>query len=182
MNCKNEIISILNQIEKGGVSREGLQRTPERVERAYEFLFKGYKENPEEILSRQFEAESNNMIVVRNIGFASVCEHHILPFIGVAHIGYIPSKKIVGLSKLARLVECYARRLQIQERMQKQIVDDIETYVNATGVGVILKARHLCMGMRGVQKMEADTITSIYRGCFTQTSTKHEFLKLIGEI
>lgn len=181
MNCEAEIKRILEMIEGEGVSREGLERTPYRVNKSYAELFEGYKQDPKEILSRQFEAEGHGMVVVKDITFSSMCEHHMLPFIGVCHIGYIPGDTIVGLSKLARLTDCFAHRLQVQERLQTQIADAIMEFVNPRGVGVIIKSKHQCMCIRGVKNPSAETITSAYRGHFlNDQNIRNEFLKLIA--
>lgn len=179
MNCENEIRRILEMIEGDEVSREGLERTPFRVNKSYKELFEGYGMDPKEILSRQFEAEGHGMVVVKDITFNSMCEHHILPFIGTCHIGYIPGENIVGLSKLARLTDCFAHRLQVQERLQTQIVEAIMNHVQPQGVGVIIKAKHQCMCIRGVKNPSAETVTSTYKGVFQNQDIKSEFLRLI---
>jgi len=180
MNCEPEVRRILEMVEGEGVSREGLERTPYRVNKAYKELFEGYHQDPKEILSRQFAGEGSGMVVVKDILFNSMCEHHMLPFIGVVHIGYIPGENIVGLSKLARLTDCFAHRLQVQERLQTQIVEAIMEYVKPEGVGVIIKAKHQCMCIRGVKNPSAETITSTYKGIFLDQNIKSEFLKLIS--
>lgn len=180
MNCENEIRKILEMVEGDGVSREGLERTPYRVNKSYKELFEGYGMNAKEILSRQFEAEGHGMVVVKDITFNSMCEHHMLPFIGTCHIGYIPGKTIIGLSKLARLTDCFAHRLQVQERLQTQIVEAIMEHVAPLGVGVIIKSKHQCMCIRGVKNPSAETVTSTYKGVFLEQDIKLEFLKLIS--
>ncbi len=162
--------------------REGLQKTPLRVAGALEFLTSGYHTNVERLINGAiFEAESNNMIIVRDIEVFSMCEHHMLPFYGRAHIGYIPKEKIFGVSKLARMVDMYARRLQIQERLTEQIAAAIMDSIDPEGVGVIIEARHLCMMMRGVQKQNSLMTTSSVLGSFrTSSATRNEFLNLIG--
>jgi len=163
------------------LNREGLRKTPYRVAKAWAFLLKGYFEDLKEITQEAvFETENNNMIVIKNIEFYSMCEHHLLPFFGVAHIGYIPNKKILGLSKFAKIVDLFARRLQIQERLNEQILKAIEEVLEPKGVAVILDAFHLCMMMRGVEKQNAHTITSSISGLFkTDSKTREEFLQII---
>lgn len=162
-------------------SREGLERTPERVERAWRFLLKGYGEDPREVIGKGvFEAVCDEMIVVKDIELYSMCEHHMLPFFGKAHVAYVPAKKIVGLSKIARVVDIFARRLQVQERMTVQIAEAIEEVLEPKGVGVIIEAAHLCMMMRGVQKQNSVTITSCVRGRFrSDERTRSEFMRLL---
>jgi len=161
--------------------REGLLKTPERVARSLRFLTGGYSQNPEELLKNAVFTEAyDEMVVVRDIDLFSMCEHHILPFFGKAHVAYIPDGKIVGLSKLARVVEVFARRLQVQERLTQQIRDAIQNVLNPKGVGVVIEARHLCMVMRGVEKLNSVTTTSAMSGQFiTSQSTRNEFLRLI---
>lgn len=161
-------------------SREGLLKTPERVGKAMQFLTKGYKEDPEAILkSALFEEDYRQMVVVKDIDFYSLCEHHILPFFGKVHVAYIPNGKITGLSKIARVVDVFSRRLQVQERLTTQIKDCIEQVLNPLGVMVVIEAEHLCMQMRGVQKQHAMTVTSDFTGVFNQAKTREEFMKLI---
>lgn len=161
--------------------REGLKRTPERVARLYSVLTSGYRTNPDEVLNQaKFEAHGKDMVIVRDIEFYSLCEHHLLPIIGTCHIGYIPGQHLLGLSKLARLVEMYARRLQIQERLTRQVARAVEAASGAVGVGVVIEARHLCMMMRGVQKQNSVTVTSAVLGRFrVDPKTREEFLRLI---
>ncbi len=163
-------------------AREGLEKTPLRVAGAYEYLTSGYHMNTERLINGAvFEAESNNMIIVRDIELYSLCEHHMLPFYGRCHIGYIPKEKIFGVSKLARLVDMYSRRLQIQERLTEQIASAIMDSIDPEGVGVIIEARHLCMMMRGVQKQNSLMTTSSVIGTFRNSiATRNEFLTLIG--
>jgi GTP cyclohydrolase IA len=161
--------------------REGLERTPERVARALEFLTRGYAQDPREVINGALFAENySEMIVIRDIDFFSLCEHHILPFFGKAHVAYIPSGKIIGISKLARLVEVFARRLQVQERMTTQIADTIEEQLSPIGVGVVLEAEHLCMRMRGVEKQNSKVVTSAMLGEFQRSQkTREEFMTLM---
>ena len=161
--------------------REGLVKTPERVEKSLKFLTAGYTQNLEEIVNGAlFEAESDDMIIVRDIEFYSMCEHHMLPFFGKCHVGYIPKKKILGLSKVARIVDMFARRLQIQERMTKEISAALMEILDAEGVGVVIEAQHLCMQMRGVEKQNSFTTTSSMRGSFrSELATRNEFTRLI---
>ena len=160
--------------------REGLQRTPERVGKAMQFLTQGYQQDPEAILrSALFEEDYRQMVVVKDIPFYSLCEHHMLPFFGKAHVAYIPNGKITGLSKIARVVDVFARRLQVQERMTTQIKDCIQQTLNPLGVMVVIEAEHLCMQMRGVQKPHAVTTTSDFTGAFNRAETREEFMNLI---
>ncbi len=164
-------------------TREGLVNTPKRAARAFEFLTKGYKEDIDALINNAlFEADTNEMVVVRNIELYSMCEHHLLPFIGKAHVGYIPNKKVLGLSKVARVVDAFARRLQIQEKLTKQIAETIEQYTGALGVAVVIEAQHLCMMMRGVQKQNSIMTTSCVLGEFHEdTATRAEFFALINK-
>jgi GTP cyclohydrolase I len=161
--------------------REGLIKTPDRVARALEFLTKGYRQDPkDEVNNAVFESEANNMIIVRDIEVYSLCEHHMLPFYGRVHIGYIARDKVLGVSKLARITECYARRLQIQERLTSQIAKEIMGAVDAEGVGVVMECRHLCMMMRGIEKQNSVMTTSSVLGSFhDDEATRAEFLSLI---
>jgi GTP cyclohydrolase IA len=163
--------------------REGLIKTPERVARAWKEITGGYSEDPGTMVrSALFEAEGTEMILVNDIDFFSVCEHHLLPFFGKAHVAYIPDGKIVGLSKMARVVEAYARRLQVQERMTAQIASCLMDNLQPLGVAVVLHAQHLCMMMRGIQKQNSYAVTSEMLGCFKDNSkTRGEFLTLIRE-
>ncbi len=160
--------------------REGLLKTPERVEKAMKFLTSGYRrEAPDVIGDALFEERHHNMVLVKNIEMYSLCEHHLLPFFGKAHVAYIPNGHIMGLSKTARLVEVFARRLQVQERLTEQIAQALWDVVQPQGVGVIIEAHHLCMMMRGVEKQNSSTITSAMRGCFLEDQrTREEFLNL----
>lgn len=162
--------------------RQGLLKTPKRVGEALQFLTKGYSEDPEAILeSALFEEDYNQMVVVKDIEFYSLCEHHMLPFYGKAHIAYIPNGKITGLSKIARIVDVFARRLQVQERMTTQIKECIQKTLNPMGVMVVIEAEHLCMQMRGVQKQHSMTVTSDFTGAFNQQKTREEFMQLIHQ-
>ena len=162
--------------------REGLLKTPERVAAALEFLTSGYRTDPARLLNGAvFTQETNSMVIVKNIEVYSLCEHHMLPFFGRCHIGYIPSGRVFGVSKLARLVDMYARRLQLQERLTEQISQQVMELVGAKGVGVMIEARHLCMMMRGVEKQNSVMVTSSVLGTFRDsTATREEFLGLIG--
>lgn len=160
--------------------REGLVKTPIRVGRAMQFLTKGYNEDPEAILKKAvFDEDYRQMVVVKDIEFYSLCEHHMLPFFGKAHVAYIPNGKITGLSKIARVVDVFARRLQVQERLTTQIKECIQNTLNPLGVMVVIEAEHLCMQMRGVQKPNATTTTSDFTGVFNKQEVRDEFLRLI---
>jgi GTP cyclohydrolase I len=162
--------------------REGLQGTPARVARAYAEQFAGLRQRPEDVLTKVFDEDHDEMVLVRDIELYATCEHHLLPFIGVAHIGYVPNEKgqITGLSKLARLVDVYARRPQVQERMTSQIADALESFLEPRGVIVVIEAEHLCMSMRGVRKPGARTVTSAVRGVFRDSArTRAEALSLV---
>jgi GTP cyclohydrolase I len=161
--------------------REGLVRTPERVARAFRFLTRGYEQDPETIINGALFAEDHTeMILVKDIDFYSLCEHHILPFFGRAHVAYIPKGSIVGLSKIARLVDVYARRLQVQERLTTEIADTIERQLQPLGVAVVTEAEHLCMRMRGIERQNSTVVTSAMRGAFqTNSKTREEFMTLI---
>ncbi|MBO5132199.1 MAG: GTP cyclohydrolase I FolE [Paludibacteraceae bacterium] len=164
------------------VNREGLLKTPERVAKAMQFMTYGYKIDPSDVLrSAIFEEEYRQMVIVKDIDFYSMCEHHFLPFFGKAHVAYIPNKKITGLSKIARVVEILSRRLQIQERLTTQIKDCIQEALNPLGVMVVIEAQHTCMQMRGVQKMHSITTTSDFTGIFNTQKTREEFINLIGK-
>jgi GTP cyclohydrolase I len=162
--------------------REGLAKTPQRVAAAMSFLTSGYRTNLDEVINEAiFTQQTNSMVIVKNIEVYSLCEHHILPFFGRCHIGYIPRGKVFGVSKLARLVDMYARRLQLQERLTEQISQEIMESIGAVGVGVMIEARHLCMMMRGVEKQNSMMVTSSVLGTFREsTATREEFLALIG--
>jgi len=162
-------------------SRDGLLRTPERMEKAMAFLTRGYNMNVTDVLhGALFDVEYDEMVIVKDVEFFSMCEHHLLPFFGKAHIAYVPNGKVIGLSKIARLVDVFARRLQVQERITRQIADAIAEAIDPQGVAVILEAQHLCMMMRGVEKQHSSTVTSAMLGVFkTQLQTRNEFLSLV---
>ena len=176
MNTKN-LLEILGE----DPSREGLLNTPKRVAKAWEFLTKGYNENLDELINNAiFEGESKDMVIVKNIEFYSLCEHHMIPFYGKAHIGYIPDGKIIGLSKLARITDLFSQRLQVQERLTNQIAQCLQEVLNPKGVAVVLEGKHFCMLSRGVQKQNSIATSSSMLGIFREKeSTRNEFLKLI---
>jgi len=163
-------------------SREGLLDTPKRVRKAYEFIYGGYKENPKEILSSALFSSSNDeMVLIKDIEFYSTCEHHLLPIIGRVHVAYIPNGKVVGLSKIPRVVDVYARRMQIQEQLTEQIADAIMDTIEPKGVAVVVVARHMCMEMRGVEKINSTTTSSALRGLFKKDEkTRSEFFSLVN--
>ncbi len=176
-----EAIKTILEIIGEDVDRKGLIDTPKRVYKAFQYMTKGYQENPKEILNQAlFESTNNEMVVVRDIEFYSLCEHHLLPIIGKASIAYIPNKKVVGLSKIPRMVEVYARRLQLQEQLAEQIADAMISSINPLGVGVVIEARHMCMEMRGVEKVHSTTISSALRGQFLEQRTREEFFSIIN--
>jgi len=162
-------------------AREGLVRTPNRVRRAYGYLVKGYKEDPEVLLKDAlFTVTYDEMVIVKDVEMFSLCEHHMLPFFGKVHVAYIPNGKVIGLSKIPRLIEIFSRRLQIQERLTTQIAETIQKAIEPQGVGVVIEARHLCMMMRGVEKQHSAAVTSSMLGCFRdEQETRTEFLSLI---
>ncbi|MGE0738414.1 GTP cyclohydrolase I FolE [Sulfurimonas sp.] len=163
-------------------SREGLLKTPQRVKKAYEFIFGGYKEDPREILkSALFTSSNDEMVLLKDIEFYSTCEHHLLPIIGRVHVAYIPDGKVVGLSKIPRVVNVFARRMQIQEQLTEQIADAIMDTIQPKGVAVVIQARHMCMEMRGVEKINSTTTSSALRGLFKKDEkTRSEFFSLIN--
>lgn len=176
-SCYSTILETIGE----DTSREGLEKTPERVAKAMQYLTHGYDLNPEAILrSAMFQENHKHMVLVKDIEIFSLCEHHLLPFIGKAHIAYIPNGWIVGLSKIARVADVFARRLQVQERLTDQIKDCIQQTLNPVGVAVVIEARHLCMQMRGVQKQNSVTTTSAFTGAFAKESTREEFIHLIS--
>ncbi|MDA2938127.1 GTP cyclohydrolase I FolE [Acidobacteria bacterium AH-259-A15] len=174
------IKGILEELEENP-KRQGLVHTPARVAQTFRFLTKGYQENIEEILNGAlFEVSYDEMVIIKDIEVYSLCEHHLLPFFGKCHVGYVPSNKIIGLSKIPRLVDMFARRLQVQERLTQQIADTIQEQINPKGVGVIIEAHHLCMMMRGVEKQNTQMITSTMLGKFRQDQrSRMEFLDLV---
>lgn len=163
------------------VTREGLLKTPQRVAKSLAFLTKGYQENPHDVINNAvFEEDIDEMVVVKNIEVYSLCEHHLLPFVGKAHVAYLPKGKIIGLSKIARVVEIFARRLQVQERLTKQIADTLNQCLNPNGVAVVIEAEHMCMQMRGVQKRDSVMVTSAMLGDFKEKpATRSEFMSFI---
>jgi GTP cyclohydrolase I len=180
MKIRDHIYEILRELGEE-VEREGLRDSPARVERALKFLTSGYAEDPRRVLNNAlFTEKYNEMVIVKDIDIFSLCEHHLLPFFGKAHVAYIPDKKIVGLSKVVRLVEIYARRLQVQERLTGEIAETIEEQLQPQGVGVVIEAQHLCMQMRGVEKQNSVAITSAMLGQFRDSAkTRSEFMGLI---
>ncbi len=175
-NYKDVIINLGEDI-----TRDGLDKTPERVAKAMQYLTQGYQMDAKEILnSAKFTEDVSEMIIVKDIELYSMCEHHMLPFYGKAHVAYIPNGVITGLSKIARVVDVYSRRLQVQERLTQQILTAIQETLNPLGVAVVIEASHLCMMMRGVQKQNSVTTTSAFHGEFMKNATRSEFLKLIG--
>ena len=171
-----EIIDLLGENK----NREGLLKTPERASKALKFLTEGYEKDPEQVLqSAMFQENYNEMVIVKDIELYSLCEHHMLPFFGKAHLAYIPNGHIVGLSKLPRIVDIFSRRLQVQERLTEQILDCVNSTLNPKGVAVVIEASHMCMMMRGVQKQNSTTTTSGFRGAFKDTDTRNEFLNLV---
>ena len=171
-----DVLSLLGE----DAEREGLQKTPLRVAKAMQFLTKGYLQDPKAILEKAlFHETYNHMVIVKDINFYSMCEHHMLPFYGKAHVAYIPNGTITGLSKIARVVEVYARRLQVQERMTHQIMEVIQETLHPMGVMVVIEATHMCMQMRGVEKQNSTTTTSAFSGVFKSLETRQEFMNLI---
>ncbi|MAZ93926.1 MAG: GTP cyclohydrolase I FolE [Bacteroidales bacterium] len=172
-----EILKLIGE----DVNREGLIQTPKRVAKSIQFLTQGHDHDPEEILmSAMFKEDYRQMVLVKDIEIFSMCEHHMIPFIGKAHVAYIPDGYITGLSKIARVVEAYSRRLQVQERLTTQIKNAIQTTLKPLGVAVVIEARHLCMAMRGIQKQHSVTITSDFTGAFERAQTRAEFISLIS--
>ena len=188
MNTKNmsnikEITSALLDEIGEDTNREGLLETPSRVAKAWEYFSQGYRLTPEEVVGDAiFNEECNDIIAVKDIDFFSLCEHHLLPFYGVVHVGYLPGNKIIGISKIPRIVDVFARRLQVQERMTKQVADAIEDILQPKGVAVMTEASHLCMQMRGVEKKASFMVTSAMRGAFKENhKTRDEFLTIISQ-
>lgn len=185
--CKNKVEKIAENVSNilleigENPQRDGLKKTPIRVAKMYAYLTMGYYVDPDEIISSAvFEEKYNEMIVLKDIEIYSLCEHHLLPFFGKAHVAYIPDGKIVGLSKIARVVDVYARRLQVQERLTVEIKDCIERNLKPLGVGVVIEATHLCMQMRGVQKEHSIAVTSAFSGEFLKIPTREEFMNIIS--
>ena len=176
------ILDLLKEIGEDP-EREGLQKTPHRVAKSWTTFAKGYKQTPEEVVGDAvFNEQCDEVIAVKGIDFFSLCEHHLLPFKGVAHVGYLPEKKIIGLSKIPRIVDIYARRLQVQERLTQQVADALLDVLSPKGVAVVIEAEHLCMQMRGVEKKSSFMITSAVRGAFRENNkTREEFLSIIGK-
>lgn len=173
-----EILKLIGE----DVEREGLLKTPERVSKAMQFFTHGYDLDPEEILlSAMFKEDYKQMVLVKNIEIYSLCEHHMVPFFGKAHVAYIPNGHIVGLSKIPRIVDAFARRLQVQERLTTQIKDCINNTLKPLGVAVVIEAQHMCMSMRGIQKQNSVTTTSDFNGAFMKEATRAEFIHLIGQ-
>jgi GTP cyclohydrolase I len=181
-NVMEQLFSQIIQSLGEDVTREGLVDTPKRAAAAFRFLNSGYNQRLDRVLNNAiFEADTEDMVIVKDIELYSLCEHHLLPFIGKCHVAYLPKGKVIGLSKVARIVEMYARRLQIQERLTKQIADAIQTAIDPVGVAVVIEAKHLCMMMRGVEKQNSVMTTSSMLGLFRkQISTRSEFLNLIN--
>jgi len=179
---EKNVKEILKEIGED-VNREGLKKTPHRVAKAYEFLTQGYNKKIKDVLNGAiFEEKYDEMVIVKDIDFYSICEHHLLPFFGKVHVAYIPNGKIVGLSKIPRIVDVFARRIQIQERMTQEIADTIQEYLNPRGVGVVVEGFHMCVAMRGVQKQNSTTTTSAMHGIFkSDPRTRSEFLTLISK-
>ena len=180
-SVKENFAAIINAIGED-LSRPGLEKTPERAAKAFEYLTRGYHQNLDDVINDAlFPSDASEMVVVKDIELYSMCEHHLLPFIGRAHVAYIPSGKVLGLSKIARIVDMYARRLQIQEQLTTQIAETIQNEVNAAGVGVVIEAQHMCMMMRGVEKQNSVMKTSAMLGTFRDNqATRTEFLSLIN--
>jgi GTP cyclohydrolase I len=163
-------------------NRDGLVATPSRVEKSMAFLTKGYSEDPAKILrGAMFDVDYDEMVIVKDVEMFSLCEHHMLPFFGKVHVAYIPKGKVIGLSKIPRIVDVFARRLQVQERLTRQIADTIQEAIHPQGVGVVIEAQHLCMMMRGVEKQRSSTVTSAMVGCFQKKETRAEFLSLVRQ-
>ncbi len=178
---ENSIRKMLEHVGED-TNREGLLDTPSRVRKAFEFMCSGYNQDPKEILQKALFTSSNDeMVVIKDIEFYSQCEHHMLPIIGKVHVAYIPNGKVVGLSKIPRVIDVFARRLQIQEQLTEQICDALNEHLQPKGVAVMIDARHMCMEMRGVQKIRSTTVTSALRGLFkTNKKTKDEFLSIVS--
>jgi len=183
---KEKLESLVGEILKTigeDPSRQGLAKTPERVAKSWDYFISGYNLSPEDVINDAlFEEECDEIVVIKNIDFFSLCEHHLLPFKGIAHVGYLPDKKIIGLSKIPRIVDIYARRLQVQERMTNQIAGALQKALKPKGVAVIVEAEHLCMQMRGVEKKASFMVTSAVRGVFKENNkTREEFLAIVSK-
>lgn len=176
-----QAVKTMLEIIGENTEREGLSKTPTRVFKAYEYMTQGYRQSPNDILGEAlFESDNNQMVIIKDIEFYSMCEHHLLPIIGRAHVAYIPNGKVVGLSKIPRMVDVFARRLQIQEQLTEQIAKAIDDVIAPKGVGVVIQARHMCMEMRGVEKTHSNTTTSALRGLFLKPDTRKEFFDIIN--
>ncbi|ATB70762.1 GTP cyclohydrolase I [Sulfurospirillum diekertiae] len=176
-----QAVKTMLEIIGENTQREGLLKTPERVFKAYEYMTQGYAQSPNEVLGEAlFNSDNNQMVLIKDIEFYSMCEHHLLPIIGRAHVAYIPDGKVVGLSKIPRMVDIFARRLQIQEQLTEQIAKAIDDVIAPKGVGVVIQARHMCMEMRGVEKTHSNTTTSALRGLFLKADTRKEFFDIIN--
>ncbi|CAI8255890.1 MAG: GTP cyclohydrolase 1 [Flavobacteriaceae bacterium] len=179
-SIKNKYAAIISELGED-VTRDGIIKTPERASKALQFLTQGYDQDPAAILKgAMFEEDYHDMVIIKSIELYSLCEHHMLPFFGKAHVGYIPDGRIVGLSKIPRVVDVFSRRLQVQERLTHDILECINNTLQPKGVAVVIEANHMCMMMRGVQKQNSVTTTSGFRGQFEKTETRNEFLKLIS--
>ena len=179
-SIKNKYAAIISELGED-VTRDGIIKTPERASKAIQFLTQGYDQDPAAILKgAMFEEDYHDMVIIKSIELYSLCEHHMLPFFGKAHVGYIPDGRIVGLSKIPRVVDVFSRRLQVQERLTHDILECINNTLQPKGVAVVIEANHMCMMMRGVQKQNSVTTTSGFRGQFEKTETRNEFLKLIS--
>ncbi|MBP9492386.1 MAG: GTP cyclohydrolase I FolE [Sulfurospirillum sp.] len=176
-----QAIKTILEIIGENTEREGLVKTPHRVFKAYEHMTSGYQQSPNDVLGEAlFESDNDQMVIIKDIEFYSMCEHHLLPIIGRAHVAYIPNGKVVGLSKIPRMVDVFARRLQIQEQLTEQIAKAIDDVIAPKGVGVVIQARHMCMEMRGVEKTHSNTTTSALRGMFLKSDTRKEFFDIIN--
>ncbi len=176
-----QAIKTILEIIGENTEREGLVKTPHRVFKAYEHMTLGYQQSPNDVLGEAlFESDNDQMVIIKDIEFYSMCEHHLLPIIGRAHVAYIPNGKVVGLSKIPRMVDVFARRLQIQEQLTEQIAKAIDDVIAPKGVGVVIQARHMCMEMRGVEKTHSNTTTSALRGMFLKSDTRKEFFDIIN--
>ncbi len=176
-----QAVKTMLEIIGENTNREGLLKTPTRVFKAYEYMTQGYAQSPNEVLGEAlFASDNNQMVIIKDIEFYSMCEHHLLPIIGRAHVAYIPDGKVVGLSKIPRMVDIFARRLQIQEQLTEQIAKAIDDVIAPKGVGVVIQARHMCMEMRGVEKTHSNTTTSALRGMFLKSDTRKEFFDIIN--